>query len=307
MLRIGVDLGGSKIEIAALDEHRQIRHRRRVATPAGDYEATLAMIAALVREAGRELGEQASVGVAMPGALSPETGILRNSNSTCLNGRPFRQDLERVLGSPVRVANDANCFALSEAVDGAAAGAGVVFGVILGTGVGGGVVVNRNVLTGANAIAGEWGHNPLPAMSDGERPGPACYCGRRGCIETFLSGPGLTEDHRRANGIEISAREIAADAARGDAACEATLARYEERLARSLAGVINLLDPDVIVLGGGLSNVERQYRSVPALWRRHVFSDVVRTRLTKNVHGDSSGVRGAAWLWQSPLSADSAS
>jgi predicted NBD/HSP70 family sugar kinase len=297
-LRIGVDLGGTKIEVAALDEARRILERRRVATPSGDYVAILAAIATLVRETENALGTQASIGVATPGSLSPASGLLRNSNSTCLNGRPFKQDLELALGRSVRIANDANCFALSEAVDGAAAGAGVVFGVILGTGVGGGVVVDGKVLTGVNGIAGEWGHNPLPAMRDDERPGPECYCGRRGCVETFLSGPGMAADHRRAGGIEISAEEIAARAANGDAACEATLSRYEERLARSLAGVINLLDPDVIVLGGGLSNLDRLYENVPRLWKDCVFSDVVLTRLLKNRHGDSSGVRGAAWLWQ---------
>lgn len=295
--KMGIDLGGSKIEVAALDADRQVLARRRVATPEGDYDAILAVLVALVRETENALGAKASVGVATPGSLSAASGLLRNSNSTCLNGRPFKQDLERALGRPVRIANDANCFALSEAVDGAAAGAGTAFGVILGTGVGGGVVVDGKVLIGANAIAGEWGHNPLPSMRDDERPGPQCYCGRCGCIETFLSGPALAADHHRTAGIEISAEEIVARAASGDPACEATLARYEERLARALAGVINLLDPDVIVLGGGLSNLERLYRNVPRLWTSHVFSDVVQTRLLKNLHGDSSGVRGAAWLW----------
>ena len=297
-LKIGLDLGGTKIEVAALDSGGRVLERRRIATPEGAYNATLAAIVALVRETEQTLGAQASIGIATPGALSPASGLLRNSNSICLNGRPFKQDLERALGRPVRIANDANCFALSEAVGGAAAGAGVVFGVILGTGVGGGVVVDGKVLTGVNAIAGEWGHNPLPAMRDDERPGPRCYCGRHGCIEAFLSGPALAADHCRVNGIEISAEEIASRAEQGDAACEASLARYEERLARSLAGIINVLDPDVIVLGGGLSNLGRLYQNVPPLLAEYVFSDVVRTRLLKNLHGDSSGVRGAAWLWE---------
>ncbi len=296
-LKIGIDLGGSKIEIAALDADRQVLARRRVATPEGDYDAILAVIAALVRETENALGAKASVGVATPGSISAASGLLRNSNSTCLNGRPFKQDLERALGRPVRIANDANCFALSETVDGAAARAGVVFGVILGTGVGGGVVVDGKLLIGANAIAGEWGHNPLPSMRDDERPGPQCYCGRCGCIETFLSGPGLSAHHQRVNGVVLPVEEIVERTSGGDPACEATLARYEERLARALAGVINLLDPDVIVLGGGLSNLERLYRNVPRLWTSHVFSHVVQTRLLKNLHGDSSGVRGAAWLW----------
>lgn len=296
-LKIGIDLGGSKIEVAVLDAGRQVLARRRVTTPEGDYEAILAVIVALVRETENALGAQASVGIATPGSLSAASGLLRNSNSTCLIGRPFKQDLERALGRPVRIANDANCFALSEAVDGAAAGAETAFGVILGTGVGGGVVVDGKVLIGANAIAGEWGHNPLPSMRDDERPGPQCYCGRWGCIETYLSGPGLAADHRRVNGSDLGAPEIVAGAAKGDPACEATLMRYEERLARALASVINLLDPDVVVLGGGLSNLERLYRNVPRLWTSYVFCDVVRTRLLKNLHGDSSGVRGAAWLW----------
>lgn len=290
-------MGGTKIEIAALDPERRVLERRRVATPAGDYEATLMAIAALVRETETSLGAQASIGVATPGSLSPASGLIRNANSACLNGRPLKQDLERVLGRPVRIANDANCFAHSEAVDGVAAGAGVVFGVILGTGVGGGVVVDGNVLAGTNGIAGEWGHNPLPAMRGNESPGPQCYCGRFGCVETFLSGPGLAADHRRISGVTLSVEEIVARASRGDPVCEATLARYQERLARALAAVINLLDPDVIVLGGGLSNLDRLYENVPRLWTGSIFSDVVRTRLLKNAHGDSSGVRGAAWLW----------
>jgi fructokinase len=296
-IKIGLDIGGTKIEVAALDADRRILGRRRIATPEGNYDAILAAIKTLIGETEQSLGAQASVGVATPGSLSPATGLLRNSNSVCLNGKPFKQDLERALGRSVRIANDANCFALSEALDGAAAGAGVVFGVILGTGVGGGVVVDGKVLTGVNAIAGECGHNPLPAMRDDERPGPRCYCGRLGCVETFLSGPGLSADFGRVNGDNLDAPEIVARAEKGDAMCEAMLSRYEERLARALAGVINVLDPDVIVLGGGLSNVERLYRNVPRVLAAYVFSDVMRTRLLKNLHGDSSGVRGAAWLW----------
>jgi fructokinase len=295
--RIGIDLGGTKIEVLALDRDGGERHRRRVPTPQGDYEATIDAIAALVAGAEAALGERASVGVGTPGSISRATGLLRGANSVCLNGRPLREDLVRRLGRDVRVTNDANCFALSEAADGAGAGAEVVFGVILGTGVGAGIVVRGQVLDGPNGIAGEWGHNPLPWPRDDERPGQACFCGRRGCIETFLSGPGLAGDHRRAAGAGMAPEAILASAAAGDASCAATLARYEERLARALAHVINLLDPDVIVLGGGLSNVDRLYASVPRLWGPWVFSDRVDTRLAKHRHGDASGVRGAAWLW----------
>jgi fructokinase len=233
----------------------------------------------------------------MPGAISPATGLLKNANSTWLNGRPFLEDLKRRLGRPVRVANDANCFALSEAVDGAAAGARVVFGVIVGTGTGGGVVVGGRVLTGPNAVAGEWGHNPLPWPGPDELPGPDCYCGKRGCIETWLSGPGLARDHSRDSGVAAAPSAIAEAAEQGDAAAEEALVRYEGRMARALASVINVLDPDVIVLGGGLSNVTRLYRTVPRLWGRWAFSDRVDTRLVPPLHGDSSGVRGAAWLF----------
>jgi fructokinase len=296
-MRIGIDLGGTKIELAALEETGAIRLRRRVATPIGDYEATIGAVVGLVDEAERELGTRASVGIATPGALSRATSRVKNANSTCLNGRALREDLERRLARPVRVANDANCFALSEAIDGAAAGARVVFGVILGTGVGGGIVVDGRVIEGVNAIAGEWGHNPLPAPKAGDLPPPPCYCGRSGCVETWLSGPGLAADHARHGGEAIGAEQVVARAAAGDPACEATLQRYEERLARALAAVINVLDPEVIVLGGGLSKVDRWYENVPGLWAAHVFSDEVRTRLVPPTHGDSSGVRGAAWLW----------
>jgi fructokinase len=294
-LRIGVDLGGSKIELLALDPQGEERYRKRVPTPRGDYGATLKTVTALVGECEETLGAKGTVGVGIPGALSLSTGRVKNSNSTCLIGRPFKQDLEQALGREVRMANDANCFALSEATDGAGKGANVVFGVILGTGVGGGVVVNGRVLTGPNAIAGEWGHNPLPLPRGDDLPLPECYCGRQGCVEAYLSGPALARDA----GAGIDAPQIVARAAQGDARCEAALARYEERLARALASVVNVLDPDVIVLGGGLSNVDRLYASVPRLWLPYVFSDQVSTRLARHVHGDSSGVRGAAWLWGS--------
>ncbi len=292
---IGIDLGGSKLEIVALAADGSELLRRRVPTPQGDYDATLDAIVRLVRAAEHELGTQAPIGIGTPGASSLATGCIRNSNSVCLNGRPLQQDLEARLGRAVALANDANCFALSEALDGAAAGTPVVFGVILGTGVGGGIVVGGRLVTGVNAIAGEWGHNPLPVSDAAELPGPACYCGRRGCIETWLSGPGLARDYRQATGRTLDARQIVERAPR-DPDCEAAVVRYESRLARALAQVINILDPDVIVLGGGLSNVARLYASVPQLWVGHVFSDTIATRLVPNRHGDSSGVRGAAWL-----------
>ncbi|MGH8665313.1 MAG: ROK family protein [Burkholderiales bacterium] len=292
---IGIDLGGTKIEIIALGPDGAELLRNRISTPQGDYDAILDAIVELVHEAERKLGGKATIGIGTPGAISTATGLIKNSNSTCLNGRPLKTDLEARLGREIRIENDANCFALSEAVDGAAAGVKVVFGVILGTGVGGGIVVDGKILTGANAIAGEWGHNPLPVRDAAKLPGPACYCGRSGCIETWLSGPGLTRDYRQATGHVLEAREIA-ERATQDSACEAALGRYEERLARALAQVVNILDPDVIVLGGGLSNIERLYRNVPRLWVPHVFSDTIATRLTRNRHGDSSGVRGAAWL-----------
>jgi fructokinase len=289
-------VGGTKIEIVALDASGRELLRRRVPTPRHDYARTLDAVAGLVLEAERELGARGSVGVGTPGAISPATGLLRNSNSTWLNGKPLLHDLMRRLDREVRMENDANCFALSEATDGAGAGHGVVFGVILGTGVGGGIVAHGTLLSGPNRIAGEWGHNPLPWPTDDERPGPLCYCGRSGCIETFLSGPGLQHDCAQTGPAALSSDEIAASAQAGDAACEAALARYEARLARALAHVINILDPDAVVLGGGLSNIARWYETVPRLWGRWVFSDCVNTLLLRNVHGDSSGVRGAAWL-----------
>jgi fructokinase len=295
--RIGVDLGGTKIEAVALGCDGAIAVRRRVPTPRDDYEATLAAVAGLVDSIEREIGTPASVGVGMPGAISPATGLVKNANSTWLNGRQLATDLCARLARPVRFANDANCFALSEASDGAAAGAACVFGVIVGTGTGGGLVIDGRVLTGPNAIAGEWGHNPLPWPVDAERPGPACYCGHHGCIETFLSGPGLARDHEMATGESLDAEAIVRRAAEGEREAGATLERYEGRMARALASVINLVDPDVIVLGGGMSNTRRLYDRVPRLWSRYVFSDRVDTRLVAPRHGDSSGVRGAAWLW----------
>ncbi len=292
-MRIGIDLGGSKIEGAALDRAGRVAVRRRTPTPSGDYDATVAAVRDLARGIEAEIGEVCSVGVGMPGAISPATGLVKNANSTWLNGRRFDRDVAAALGHEVRFANDANCFALSEAVDGAGRGAKSVFGVILGTGVGGGFVIDRRPVTGANAIAGEWGHLPLPWPADDERPGPLCYCGRFGCIETFLSGPALA---REAGAPD--AATVAAAAAAGSAAADAVLARYEERLARGLAMVIDLLDPDAIVLGGGLGQIARLYERVPRLWGRHVFSDEVATRLVPPVWGDSSGVRGAAWLWE---------
>lgn len=296
-MQIGIDLGGTKIEIIALADDGRALTRSRIATPRDDYHQTIEAIAGLVGGVERDHGLTGTVGVAIPGAISPATGLVKNANSTWLNGRPLAGDLSLRLGRQIRLANDANCFALSEATDGAAAGAAIVFGVIVGTGTGGGIVVNGRVLTGANAIAGEWGHNPLPAPADEERPGPACYCGRRGCIETFLSGPGLARDYVAAGGVDITALEIASRASAGEPRAAACLARYEDRMARALAGIINVVDPDVIVLGGGLSNIERLYTAVPPLWEPHVFSDRVTTRLVRAAHGDSSGVRGAAWLW----------
>ena len=287
MPRIGVDLGGTKIEAIALDASGQELFRKRIPTPRGDYGATLQAVKTLVGQAGA-----GSVGVGIPGALSQVTGLVKNANSTWLIGKPLKQDLEQALGRPVRLENDANCFALSEAVDGAGKGASVVFGVILGTGVGGGVVIDGKVVTGANAIAGEWGHNPLPLPARDDLPLPSCYCGRSGCIETYLSGPGLARDYEKATGRRLAAEEAVLD--------EKTRTRYVERLARALASVINVLDPQVIVLGGGMSNVAALYTEVPRLWMRYVFSDHVATRLAPPVHGDSSGVRGAARLWEGP-------
>jgi fructokinase len=293
-LRLGIDLGGSKIEVIALDEHGGICLRRRMATPRGDYAATLQAVAGLVAGVERELGKRGTVGIGIPGAESLVDQRIKNANSTCLIGKPLRADLQTLLQREVRLANDANCFALSEARDGAGRGAEVVFGAILGTGVGGGIVVRGQILRGANAIAGEWGHNPLPLPVADDLPLPACYCGRHGCIETYLSGPALAADHARHGGECLEVPAIAARAEAGDAACAAPLRRYEARLGRALAGI---LDPQVIVLGGGLSNLARLYRNLPACCGPQVFSDVFYTRIVPPAHGDSSGVRGAAWLW----------
>lgn len=296
-MRIGIDLGGTKIEGIALDAEGRELARHRIATPQGPYEETVAAIANIVAWLERKTEQRGSVGVGTPGAISPATGLIKNANSTRLIGHPLDRDLEATLGRKVRIANDANCFAVSEAVDGAAAGAAVVFGVILGTGCGGGIAIDGRVITGANAIAGEWGHTPLPQPMPDERPGPACYCGRSGCIETFLSGPGLAQDHARHGGAALVATEIVARADEGDAACQESLDRYIDRLARGLGSVINILDPDCIVLGGGMSNCKQLYEKVPAIWGRYIFSDRVSTKLLPPKHGDSSGVRGAAWLW----------
>lgn len=296
-MRIGIDVGGTKIEAIALANTGAVVARQRVATPRGEYDGTLRVIHSLVTAMERAAGESGTVGVGIPGAISPATGLVKNSNSTWMNGRPLAEDLERRLERPVRLANDANCFALSEASDGAAAGAGLVFGVIIGTGTGGGVVVNGEVLRGGNAIAGEWGHNPLPWARADEYPGAPCYCGRRGCIETFLSGAGFSADLLAATGRSLTAEQIAAAADEGDTEALQAFDRYVDRFARALASIINVLDPDVIVVGGGLSNMTRLYAAVPQRWGAYVFSDAVATRLVRAAHGDSSGVRGAAWLW----------
>ena len=305
-MRIGIDLGGTKIEGIILGNDGRELDRKRIATPVGNYRATVEAVTDLVHELELSVGcenTKATVGVGIPGTLSPYTSLIKNANSTCLIGRPLDTDLANAIGRPVRLANDANCFTISEATDGAASAATVVFGVILGTGVGGGIVVNGRLLGGNNAIAGEWGHNslpwPLPARSHGwEIPGPKCYCGQHGCIETFLSGPALAEDYRRCGGEPRTAKDIATRATGIDLElAETVLGRYENRLARALASVINIIDPDVIVLGGGISNVDRIYGKVPLLWREWVFSDHVTTSLVRNHHGAASGVRGAAWLW----------
>jgi fructokinase len=294
---IGIDLGGTKVEVIALDGHGHALLRRRVPTPRGDYERTLEVIAALVRAVETEVRPaRATVGIGTPGTYSRATGRMRNCNSTWLNGRPLIQDLERQLERPVAVANDANCFALSEATDGAAEGADVVFAVILGTGVGAGLVVGGRVLVGPNGIAGEWGHNPLPWPTDDERPGEACYCGKSGCIETFLSGPGFAKDHASASGEDVGSEGVVRRAAEGDPRAIAACERYEQRLARALAHVVNIVDPDVVVLGGGMSNLPALQEGVARRWSEWIFSDRVDTRLVRALHGDSSGVRGAAWL-----------
>ena len=296
-VRIGIDLGGTKIEGIALASNGSTLLRQRVPAPRDDYDATVQAIVDLVNSIEHEIGSQGTVGIGTPGALSPATGRIKNSNSTWVNGRTLLEDLTSRLNRPVRLDNDANCFALSEALDGGGEGARVVFGVILGTGTGGGVIVDGRPLVGVNAIGGEWGHNPLPWPTPEEVPGPPCYCGQRGCLETFLSGPGLSRDYEADTGTWRSALDIAQAAREDEPAATAALERYEDRLARGLATVINLIDPEIVVLGGGLSNLESLYTRVPALWTAYVFSDRVDTQLVRPVHGDSSGVRGAAWLW----------
>ncbi len=296
-IRIGVDLGGTKIEVAALNERGETLVRRRVATPLGDYAATVDAVARLVQDTERDLNVTATVGIGTPGAVSYETGLMKNANSTVLIGKPLKADLERKLGREIRMTNDANCLVLSEAVDGAARDARVAFGVILGTGVGGGIVVDKHIIDGANAIAGEWGHNPLPWPQPDELPGAKCYCGKYGCVETFLSGPALSRDYESCSGERAAATVIAVRAQSGDVDAQRCMQAYEDRLARALATVVNILDPDVIVFGGGVSNIERLYASTPSLLGRYVFSDTVRTQVRQADHGDSSGVRGAAMLW----------
>jgi fructokinase len=299
-MRLGIDLGGTKIAAIVLDDAGRTVWQTRVPTPRENYAGTVNALAAVVRDAEAAAGAPCSVGVGMPGAISPASGLVKNANSTWLNGQPFQRDLESALGRPVRLANDANCLAVSEAVDGAAAGAELVFGIILGTGTGGGIAFKQAVVTGANAIAGEWGHNPLPWPEPAEMPGPACYCGRAGCLETWLSGPGLAADFARRGGGTESGEEIVAHAGAGHPIACATLDAWFDRLARGLSSIVNVLDPDVIVVGGGLSTIATLYDEVPRRWTRWVFSDHVRTRLVPAKFGDASGVRGAAWLWDEP-------
>ena len=296
-MRIGIDLGGTKIEGLALDDSGKEILRQRVDTPQGNYQATIAAIVNLVQLLEANTQQTGTVGIGIPGAISPTTQLMKNANSTWLIGKPLHADLQQALSRQVRIANDANCFVVSEATDGAARGAEIVFGVIVGTGTGGGVYVNGKDITGINAIAGEWGHNPLPWPSADEYPGRECYCGKKGCIETWLSGPGFTHDHQLHGGRGNTAKEIIALAEQGDKLAESALQRYEDRMARALATVINIVDPEIIVLGGGMSNITRLYRNVPTLWEQYVFSDHVATKLAAPAHGDSSGVRGAAWLW----------
>ena len=296
-MRVGIDLGGTKVEGIALSDAGDELYRHRIATPQGEYKATLQSIIQLIQQIETAVDEKGSIGICTPGSLSPSTGLLRNSNSVCMNGEPVLTDLQELLQRDIRIANDANCFALSEATDGAAKNAAVVFGVIIGTGTGAGIVIDKKVLVGANAIAGEWGHNPLPWPEDSELPGPECYCGKLGCIETWLSGPGIVRDHELYNNEYIDAETLDNKARFGDEEADETLQRYEDRMARSLAHVINVLDPDAIILGGGMGNIKRLYKNVPAIWGKYVFSDKVATQLLPPLHGDSSGVRGAAWLW----------
>ncbi len=295
-ISIGIDLGGNKIELAALDSNGKQFYSRRISTPTINYKSIIQAIVGLVAEAETALGVLASIGIGTPGAISPKTGRIKNSNTVCLIGEPFADDLSRAPSRPIRCTNDGDCSTLSEAMDGAAAGVGVVFGIILGTGTGGGVVLDRQLIAGPIAITGEWSHNPLPWPTDDERPRPTCYCGKQGCVEPFLFGPGFSRDYEAATGQKLTAIEIAQRARSNDAKAEAALARYEDRPARGLANVVNVLDPDAIVLGGGLSNADRLYSNVPKLLTKYVFSDRVDTQLFRAAHGDSSGVRGAAWL-----------
>lgn len=296
-LRLGIDLGGTKIAGIILDTEGRVRAEARVATPRGDYAGTLQAIADLVAQLESEVGGRCSVGLGMPGAISSQTGLVKNANSTWLNGQPFLSDLEAVLDRPVRAENDANCLAVSEAVDGAGAGAGIVWAIILGTGVGSGIALRGRALSGRDRIAGEWGHNPLPRPTDAERPGPPCYCGRSGCIETWVSGPGLAADHLRRTGAVAGGEAIVAAMRAGDADAQATFAAYLDRLGRSVAYVVNILDPDMIVVGGGLSRLPELIDGLPAATAPHVFSDTFDTPIRASLHGDASGVRGAAWLW----------
>jgi len=296
-LRIGIDLGGTKIEAIALADDGKALLRRRVPTPAGDYRAILDAVASLVAATEKELGRDGSIGIACPGAISATTGLIKNSNTTVLIGKPLDRDLATRLGQPMRLENDANCFTLSEAVDGAGTHGRVVFGVILGTGVGGGIVIDRQLVTGHNRVAGEWGHNPLPWPRPDEFPGAQCYCGKSGCIETFLSGSGIARDYCARTGKRLAAEQIVEAAGTGDGEAQKSLEAFRDRLARGLAAVVNMLDPDVIVIGGGLSNIMPLYTALPALVARHAFSDTIDTPIVRAAHGDSSGVRGAAWLW----------
>ncbi|MDW3096246.1 MAG: ROK family protein [Gammaproteobacteria bacterium] len=296
-MRIGIDLGGTKIEVLVLDDDGKELHRERINTPQGNYIATLDCICELITSTEKKLCGIGSIGICTPGSISPANSLLRNSNSICLNNQPFKQDLENKLNRKIRIANDANCFALSEATDGAAKDAEIVFGVIIGTGCGAGIVINKKIIDGPNAISGEWGHNPLPYPEGDELKSTQCWCGKNDCIETFLSGSGFTNDYQLSTGLKKSSEQIIIDANDNDSFALEVLSRYQLRMAKSLSQVINILDPHVIVLGGGMSNIDCLYSTIPKLWQQYVFSDTVRTKLVAPVHGDSSGVRGAAWLW----------
>jgi len=297
MLKIGIDLGGTKTEIIAINSAGNIVHTKRVASPQDNYRDTLDNIVALIRECEKQTGQTATIGIGTPGTISTRTHALKNSNSIWLNGRPLHSDLEEILDREIRIANDANCFALSEAIDGAGANDNIVFGVIIGTGTGGGIVIDKKLLNGPNGITGEWGHNPLPWKTPSETRGPKCYCGKSGCIETFLSGPGMAADFKQQTHTTLTPPEILELAREGSAPALETLNNYYERLAKSLAHIINILDPDAIVLGGGMSNIESIYDEVPKRWGKYVFSDSCETKLSKAKYGDASGVRGAARLW----------